>query len=61
MPLIDYAMPKLATSETLHNLDRRHAEVLQALDSLCLDIEEVLKKISPPREHSIEPDLQQAA
>ncbi|TWU20390.1 hypothetical protein [Bythopirellula polymerisocia] len=54
-------MPELATSETLQNLDRRHAEVLQALDSLCLDIEEVLKKISPPKEASFEPDLQQAA
>ncbi|QEG32806.1 hypothetical protein [Bythopirellula goksoeyrii] len=50
-------MSELASSESLRQLDQRHAEVLQALDSLCLDIEEVLQQISPQRE----PELQQAA
>lgn len=54
-------MPELATSETLRILDQRHAEVLQALDSLCLDIENVLQKISPPPESAQEHEHQQAA
>ncbi len=54
-------MPELASNETLRKLDQRHAEILQALDSLCLDIEAALTKISPPREDSMGAETQQAA